>query len=57
MKYINVKQIAEKAGCTEQHIYYISRMIGRLPTVKEAKEYKGKRGRPPKHFSYEQQQK
>lgn len=55
MKYINVKQIAEKAGCTEQHIYYISRMIGRLPTVKEAKEYKGKRGRPPKHFSYEQQ--
>ena len=43
MLYMNVRQIAEKAGVKPQRVYYIKNQIGHLPTVKEVKEYKPKR--------------
>ena len=43
MRYMNVKQIAEKAGVTIRRVYYIKDKIGHLPTVKEVKEYKPER--------------
>jgi hypothetical protein len=48
MRYLNVKQIAEKAGVTEKRVYYIKDRIGHLPTVAEVKNYSAKQGRPPK---------
>ena len=49
MRFMNVKQIAEKAGVSTKRVYYIKDRLGHLPTVKEVKEYKGNRGRPPKY--------
>ena len=49
MRYMNVKQIAEKAGVSPKRVYYIKDRLGHLPTVKEVKSYKGKVGRPPKY--------
>lgn len=49
MRFMNVKQIAEKAGVSPKRVYYIKDRLGHLPTVKEVKEYKGKRGRPLKY--------
>jgi hypothetical protein len=51
MLYMNVKQIAEKAGVTTKRVYYIKDRIGHLPTVEEVKNYKAERksGRPPKY--------
>lgn len=40
MRYMNVKQIAEKAGVTTKRVYYIKDRIGHLPTVQEVKDYK-----------------
>jgi hypothetical protein len=50
MRYMNVKQIAEKAGVSPKRVYYIKDKIGHLPTVSEVKNYKPERakGRPPK---------
>lgn len=50
MLYMNVKQIAEKAGVKPQRVYYIKNKLGHLPTVAEVKNYKAERksGRPPK---------
>ena len=50
MRYMNVKQIAEKAGVNPKRVYYIKDKIGHLPTVSEVKNYKPERakGRPPK---------
>lgn len=45
MIFMNVKQIAEKAGVSEKRVYYIKDRIGHLPTVEEVKNYKPKRGR------------
>ena len=49
MLYMNVKQIAEKAGVNVQRVYYIKNRLGHLPTVAEVKNYKAnkKSGRPP----------
>ena len=51
MRYMNVKQIAEKAGVSTRRVYYIKDKIGHLPTVKEVKDYKPERPnhRPPKY--------
>ena len=49
MRYLNVKQIAEKAGVTIKRVYYIKDRLGHLPTVSEVKTYQPKRGRPPKY--------
>lgn len=49
MRYMNVKQIAEKSGVNVCRVYYIKNRIGHLPTVDEVKNYKApKRGRPNK---------
>lgn len=51
MLYMNVKQIAEKAGVSPQRVYYIKNRLGHLPTVAEVKNYKPqKAGRPPKYI-------
>lgn len=51
MLYMNVNQIAEKAGVSAQRVYYIKNCLGHLPTVAEVKNYKPKRkGRPPKYM-------
>lgn len=51
MLYMNVKQIAEKAGVSAQRVYYIKNRLGHLPTVAEVKNYTAKRtGRPPKYI-------
>jgi len=51
MLYMNVKQIAEKAGIKPARVYYIKDKIGHLPTVEEVKNYKSPRPahRPPKY--------
>lgn len=49
MRYMSVKQIAEKAGVNPKRVYYIKDRIGHLPSVKEVKEYSAKQGRPPKY--------
>ena len=51
MRYMNVKQIAEKAGVKTSRVYYIKDKLGHLPTVAEVKNYKPNRavGRPNKY--------
>lgn len=51
MLYMNVKQIAEKAGVSIKRVYYIKDRLGHLPTVDEVKNYKPERkpGRPTKY--------
>lgn len=51
MLYMNVKQIAEKAGVKPARVYYIKDKIGHLPTVDEVKSYKPSQPahRPPKY--------
>lgn len=51
MRYMSVRQIAEKANVTEKRVYYIKDRIGHLPTVEEVKNYapERKRGRPRKY--------
>lgn len=50
MLYMNVKQIAEKAGVSTKRVYYIKDRLGHLPTVEEVKSYAPQRGRPSKLF-------
>ena len=51
MRYMNVKQIAERAGVPVSRVYYIKDKLGHLPTVAEVKNYKPSRavGRPNKY--------
>ncbi|MBR2388282.1 MAG: hypothetical protein IKB02_05885 [Clostridia bacterium] len=46
---MTVKELAEKTGRSEAWIYIIAHKLGRLPTVEEVEERKGKKGRPPKY--------
>lgn len=46
---MTVKEIAEKTGRSEAWIYLLAQKLGRLPTIKEVEERKGKKGRPPKY--------
>ena len=43
------KEIAEKANVTERRVYQLAKKLGRLPTIAEVEERKGKRGRPKKY--------
>lgn len=40
MRFMNVKQIAQKAGVSTRRVYYVKDKIGHLPTVQEVKDYK-----------------
>ena len=46
---MTVQELAEKANVTERRVYQLAKKLGRLPTVKEIEERKGKRGRPKKY--------
>lgn len=46
---MTVKELAKKANVTERRVYQIAQKLGRLPTVEEINERKGKRGRPRKY--------
>lgn len=48
---MTVKEIAEKSGKKIWQIYYIAKLLGRLPTVEEATNWAWKpSGRPRKNF-------
>lgn len=46
---MTVKELAEKANVTERRVYQLAKKLGRMPTVSEILERKGKRGRPKKY--------
>jgi DNA-directed RNA polymerase sigma subunit (sigma70/sigma32) len=46
---MTVQELAEKANVTERRVYQLAKKLGRLPTVAEIEERKGKRGRPQKY--------
>lgn len=46
---MTVKELAEKAKVTERRVYQLAKKFGRLPTLEEIEERKGKRGRPKKY--------
>lgn len=46
---MTVKELAEKAKVSERRVYYLAEKLGRLPTVEEIEERKGKIGRPKKY--------
>ena len=46
---MTVQELAEKANVTERRVYQIAKKLGRLPTIAEIEERKGKRGRPKKY--------
>lgn len=46
---MTVQELAEKANVTERRVYQIAKKLGRLPTVAEIEERKGKRGRPQRY--------
>jgi hypothetical protein len=46
---MTVKELAEKAKVSERRVYQLAKKFGRLPTVEEIVERKGKRGRPKKY--------
>lgn len=46
---MTVQELAKEANVTEARVYQIAKKLGRLPTVEELKERKGKRGRPKKY--------
>jgi hypothetical protein len=46
---MTVQELAKKANVTERRVYQLAKKFGRLPTVEEIEERKGKRGRPKKY--------
>jgi predicted transcriptional regulator len=46
---MTVQELAEKANVTESRVYQLAKQLGRLPTLEEIEERKGKRGRPKKY--------
>lgn len=42
----SVEQVANNAKCSKSWVYTLSRRLGRLPTVEEITERRGKMGRP-----------
>ena len=46
---MTVQELAKETNLTEARVYQIAKQIGRLPTVEEINERKGKRGRPKKY--------
>ena len=45
---MKAKEIAKAVGCSVAWVYASAKKLGRLPTVEEMLERKGKRGRPQK---------
>ena len=45
---MTVQEIAEATNVTERRVYQIAKKLGRLPTIEEVENRKGKRGRPKK---------
>lgn len=50
---MTVKEIAEKCECSTTWVYALAKKLGRLPTVDEVNERKGKSGRPIKYKTKE----
>lgn len=50
---MTVQELAEKTNLTERRVYQIAQKLGRLPTLEEIESRKGKRGRPKKYKSEE----
>ncbi|MEE0969873.1 MAG: hypothetical protein U0M06_10925 [Clostridia bacterium] len=50
---MTVKELAEETNVTERRVYQLAKKFGRLPTVEEIEARKGKRGRPKKYESEE----
>ena len=46
---MTVQEIAEATNVTEARVYQLAKKFGRLPTIAEVEERKGKRGRPRKY--------
>ena len=46
---MTVQELAEQTNVTERRVYQIAKKLGRLPTIEEIEERKGKRGRPKKY--------
>lgn len=46
---MTVQELAKKANVTERRVYQLAKKLGRLPTLAEIEERKGKRGRPKKY--------
>lgn len=46
---MTVQELAKEANVTVRRVYQLAKKLGRLPTVKEIEERKGKRGRPKKY--------
>lgn len=46
---MTVQELAEKANVTERRVYQLAKKLGRLPTLEELEQRKGKRGRPKKY--------
>lgn len=46
---MTVQELAEKTNITKARVYQIAKKLGRLPTVAEIEERKGKQGRPKKY--------
>lgn len=51
---MTVKELSQKCNVTESRVYQIAKKLGRLPTVEEIESKKGKRGRPPKYITREE---
>ena len=45
---MTAKELAKAVGCSLTWVYVVAKQLGRLPTVEELLERKGKRGRPKK---------
>lgn len=50
---MTAKEISEKCGCSTTWVYALAKKLGRLPTVDEVNERKGKSGRPIKYKTKE----
>lgn len=46
---MTVQELAKKSNVTERRVYQLAKKLGRLPTLAEIEERKGKRGRPKKY--------
>lgn len=46
---MTVSEIAKKCNCSKGWIYALRKQLGRLPSVEEVMERKGKHGRPIKY--------
>lgn len=51
---MTAKEIAKAANCSINWVYAMAKEFGRLPTVEEILQRKGKRGRPRKNFEQEE---